>query len=95
MQPKVVPTGSVRLALAAVANGAADAAIVYRTDLRTVSRVREAYLVPHQEASPIVYPAAVLRTGRNREGARRLLAFLRGPVAGAIFEQAGFGRIVE
>src|SRR5213595_703049 len=34
LEPRMVPTGSVRAALAAVESGAADAAIVYRTDVR-------------------------------------------------------------
>ncbi len=93
VQPKLVPSGSVRLALAAVANGAVDAAIVYRTDIRTVSRVLEAYAVPRDDAPAIVYPAAVLASGRNPLAARRLLDFLVGPVAVAIFERAGFSRV--
>jgi molybdate transport system substrate-binding protein len=93
VQPKLVPLGSVRLALAAVANGAVDAAIVYRTDIRTVSRVLEAYAVPPDHAPAIIYPAAVLASGRNPLAARRLLDFLVGPVGAAIFERAGFIRV--
>lgn len=93
VQSKLVPSGSVRLALAAVANGAVDAAIVYRTDIRTVSRVIEAYAVPRDQAPAIVYPAAVLAFGRSPLVARRLLDFLVGPVAATIFERAGFVRV--
>ena len=91
LQPKVVPAGSVRLALAAVENGAADAALVYVTDVATAARARLAFTVPAADGPSIIYPAAVLRTGRNPEGARRLLAFLRGDQASAIFRRAGFG----
>lgn len=90
VQPKLVPTASVRLALAAVASGSADAAIVYRTDLRGATQVRETWAVAADEAPPITYPAAVVSTGRNPAGGRRLLAFLRGPEATALFRQAGF-----
>src|SRR5438874_2695748 len=38
----------------------------------------------------IVYPAAVVRAGRNQEGGRRLLAFLQSPEAIAVFTRAGF-----
>jgi molybdate transport system substrate-binding protein len=93
VQPKLVPLGSVRLALAAVANGAVDAAIVYRTDIRNVSRVLEAYAVPREHAPAIVYPAAVLASGRNPLAACRFLEFLVGPVGAAIFERAGFSRV--
>lgn len=88
---KVVPAGSVRLALAAVERGAADAAIVYRTDVATAKGVQLAFVVPAAEAPAIRYPAAVLRAARNPDGARRFLTFLRGPLARAIFEEAGFG----
>lgn len=87
---KVVPMGSVRLALAAVENGAADAAIVYRTDIASARRASVALLVPVDEGPRIVYPAAIIRTGRNRDAAVSFLAWLRGADAAAIFQAAGF-----
>jgi molybdate transport system substrate-binding protein len=90
LQMKLVPSGSVRLALAAVENGAADAAIVYHTDIPAASRAREALLIPASEGPRIVYPVAVVRNGKNPEGARRLLDFLRGADATAAFTRAGF-----
>ena len=88
---KSVPSASVRLALAAVENGAADAAIVYRTDL-IGSRAVLAMAIPLADGPRIVYPAAVIRSGRNRDSATRLLAWLRSAEAGAIFTSAGFIR---
>ena len=90
LSPKMVPSGSVRLALAAVESGAADAAIVYHTDVPTAPHAREALLIPASDGPRIVYPAALVRSGRNAEGALRLLAFLRSPEASAVFTQAGF-----
>jgi molybdate transport system substrate-binding protein len=90
--PKIVPSGSVRLALAAVENGAADAAVVYKTDIATARRAREAFVVPAAEGPRIVYPAAVVRGGRNADGARRFLKFLASRDAAAVFERAGFLR---
>ena len=87
---RMVPTGSVRLALAAVERGAADAAIVYRTDVPTAPHARIAFLVPVAEGPRIVYPAAVVRAGTHQEAARRLLAFLQTAEAAAVFERAGF-----
>jgi molybdate transport system substrate-binding protein len=87
---KIVPAGSVRLALAAVESGAADAAIVYRTDMATAEHAREALLIPAAEGPRIVYPAAIVRSGRNQEGGRRFLAFLLTPEAAAVFTRAGF-----
>src|SRR5687767_12639057 len=90
IQPKVVPAGSVRLALAAIENGAADAAIVYRTDIAAARRARLAYVVPEADAPRIVYPAALIRSAPHQETATQLLAFLRGREAADIFRAAGF-----
>jgi molybdate transport system substrate-binding protein len=90
LQPKLVPMGSVRLALAAVEQGAADAAIVFRTDLASSRGATSAFEVPLDEGPAISYPAAILRTGQHPDAARRFLAYLRGPEARAIFAAAGF-----
>ena len=89
---KAVPSASVRIALAAVENGAADAAIVYRTDVMTARGAVLALAIPVAEGPRIVYPAAVIRSGRNREAAARFLTWLRGDAAVKIFEAAGFIR---
>lgn len=90
LKSRLVPSGSVRLALAAVESGAADAAIVYRTDIPLAPRAREAFVVPLDQGPRIVYPAAVIRSGRSPDAARRFLAFLRTTEAAALFRQAGF-----
>jgi molybdate transport system substrate-binding protein len=87
---KIVPAGSVRLALAAVESGGADAAIVYHTDLAMAAHAREALLITAAEGPRIVYPAALVRGGKNQEGGRRFLAYLQTPPAAAVFTRAGF-----
>jgi molybdate transport system substrate-binding protein len=89
---KLVPSGSVRAALAAVESGAADAAVVYATDIASARRAREAFVVPPADAPPIVYPAAIVRGGRGDDGAREFLAFLQGAEASMVFHRAGFRR---
>ena len=93
IQTRILPSGSVRLALAAVENGAADAAIVYRTDIRAARRARAAFVVPVSDGPRIVYPAAIVRDGRNPGGAARLLRFLRSEPALQVFDRAGFQRV--
>jgi len=90
LSAKAVPSGSVRLALSAVESGAADAAIVYQTDIATATHAREALVIPAAQGPRIVYPAARVLAGPNPDGARRLLAFLRSPEATAVFTRAGF-----
>lgn len=87
---KLVPSGSARLALAAVERGAVDAAIVYRTDLAMTKRAIEAYVVPIDVGPRIVYVAALVAEGPNAEGAVQFLAFLQSPQAASVFEAAGF-----
>lgn len=86
---RVVPTLSVRAALAAVRNGHADAGIVFATDARTTPDVPIAYTVPDAEAPPIRYPVAVVRGPREAEAAR-FVEFLYSPAARDIFTRAGF-----
>jgi molybdate transport system substrate-binding protein len=90
LQSRIIPTGSVRLALAAVESGAADAAIVYKTDVSSASRARTAFVVPIADAPRIVYPAALLRDGGQLEQGRRFLNFLQSAAAAEIFSRAGF-----
>jgi len=87
---KVVPTMTVRAALAAARAGRVDAAVVYATDARSEPTVPVLYRVPAGDAPTIVYPAAVVQ-GRNRVASERFVAFLRSAEAGAVFQAAGFG----
>jgi molybdate transport system substrate-binding protein len=85
---RVVPTTSVRAALAAVETGSVDAAIVYATDVPVAKRAALAFIVPNEQAPRIVYPAALVSSA---PAARKFLAFLReSPEARAIFERYQF-----
>ena len=86
---KVVPTLSVRAALAAVRNGHADAGVVFATDAKTAPDVPVAYTVPASDAPPIRYPVAVVKVARA-EDATLFVDFLFSPAARLIFERAGF-----
>lgn len=90
LEPKVVPVGNVRAALAAVENGSADVAIVYETDAAMSASAATAFVVSDRNAPLIVYPAAIVARSRQPEAARRFLSFLRGRTAAAIFRRFGF-----
>lgn len=90
LQPRLVPSSSVRAALAAVEAGGADAAIVYRTDARIALRATVAYVVPVERGPRIVYPGALVRGGGAAAEGKRFLDFLRSAAAARIFERFGF-----
>lgn len=86
LQPKIVTTGSVRAALAALEAGNVDVAIVYATDARIARGARAAYPSPSE---PVVkYPAALLSTTLE---AAQFFDYLRSPEADKVFERHGFG----
>jgi molybdate transport system substrate-binding protein len=87
--PKVVPTLTVRAALAAVRGGRADAGVVFATDAISDPQVAVVYRVPADDGPPIRYQVSVVRGEREREGAE-FVSFLSGPEARRIFEAAGF-----
>jgi molybdate transport system substrate-binding protein len=90
VQSRIVPTISTRAALAAVESGAADAAIVYRTDVRVAARATVAWVVPAERGPRIVYPAGIVRTTTVADESKRFLDFLLGDPAARIFERFGF-----
>lgn len=85
---KVIPTATARAALAAVASGDVDAAIVYRTDALSSKGVRIAYEVPRESAPRIRYPFAIVQGGDA--AAVRFLRHLRSPAALDVFAKHGF-----
>ena len=91
IQPRIVPAGSARAALAAVESGAVDAAVVYRTDVRVALRATVAWVVPAEAGPRIRYPAAIVQNTTAPGEAKRFLDFLQGAPAARIFERFGFG----
>lgn len=87
---KVVPTENVRACLAAVEAGNADAGIVYKTDALISKKVKVAYKVTVAEGPKISYPLAVVKDSKHADAARKFVAYLAGPAAGAVFKKYGF-----
>lgn len=90
LQDRLVPTRSVRAALAIVEAGEVDAGIVYRSDALSSVRVAQIWAVPLADGPHIVYPAAVMASSAHPAEGERFLAYLAGPAARASFEAAGF-----
>jgi len=90
LQHKIVPTDSVRSALAAVASGNVEAAFVYKTDAVNSKKVRIAIEIPAAEGPRISYPLAVMKSSRQSDRAKKLAEYLVGPAAQQLFEEFGF-----
>jgi molybdate transport system substrate-binding protein len=90
IRERLVPSIDVRAALAAVESGAADVAIVYRTDAGVAKRARILYEVPDAQGPRISYAVAALGGRADLDLARRVVAWLAGPEAAATFERFGF-----
>jgi molybdate transport system substrate-binding protein len=95
LQRKLLPAASVRGALAAVENGAADSGIVYTTDARRGQGLRIALVVSGAGAPRILYPACVIRTSGRKAAARAFLKFLTSPQAARVFREYGFQPVAD
>lgn len=86
----LVDAPNVRGALAWVARGEAEAAIVYATDARVEPAVVVAFEVPADAAPPAIDVAVALH-GDHRAAALAFVHALRSPESQAVLAAAGFG----
>ena len=89
VQPRIAGAESVRAALMLVSRHEAPVGIVYATDAAVDPGVAVAGTFPADSHPPIIYPFAVATAGDTPE-ARKLLDFLAGPEASAVFAKRGF-----
>jgi molybdate transport system substrate-binding protein len=90
MASRLIPHRNARHVLATVRAGNADFGFVYATDARGEAGVTVVF-TPEARALPaIIYPAAVLSTGRNRTIARQFVDWLQTAEARAILRRHGF-----
>jgi molybdate transport system substrate-binding protein len=87
---KLVMAENVRQVLDYVARGEVDAGYVYKTDSMIEPMVMIVETVPADQHKPIVYPAAVLKGGKNQAGAKKFVEYLRTKEALAVFKTHGF-----
>jgi len=86
---RLARSADVRAALALVATGEAPLGIVYATDAAASADVEVLGRFPEGSHTPITYPFAIV-AGEAEPAVEQLFAFLRGPEATAVFEEAGF-----
>jgi molybdate transport system substrate-binding protein len=87
---RVIPSESVRAALAAVETGNAEAGIVYKTDALHSKKVKIAFEVPAAEGPAIAYPIALVQGSKNAAAAKKFLDYLEEPGSLKTFEKYGF-----
>jgi molybdate transport system substrate-binding protein len=90
VKDRVVTGANVRITLAYVARGEADAGLVYRTDAASTADVRTALVVPDDLHQPIRYPLVLIKRDSVRPAARSLYEYLHSDAAAAEFRKAGF-----
>ena len=83
----VVPTQDVRAALRCVQHGAAEAAVVYRSDLQDITDLRTVALIPIECHEPIRYAIALIG---DSEAAQCLYDYLCSDAVRGRFIAAGF-----
>ncbi|MGA8143479.1 MAG: molybdate ABC transporter substrate-binding protein [Candidatus Acidiferrales bacterium] len=87
---KLVLAKDVRQVLTYVETGNADAGIVYATDAKGSKKVSIVATAPQGSHSPVIYTAAVIKNSANAADAMKLLEFLAGEKARAVFQKCGF-----
>jgi molybdate transport system substrate-binding protein len=90
VEKQVARAENVRAALALVSRGEAPFGIVYSTDALSDKGVKIVDTFPPGSYPPIVYPAALLVSGKS-PAAMPLLDYLRSVAARSIWEKYGFG----
>ena len=88
--PRVVPTESVRAALALVERGAAPLGVVYATDARASAKVRVVWHFETGTHPLITYPLALASASTHRD-AGDFRAWLLGPPGQRALSRRGFG----
>jgi len=94
LQPKLVFAKDVRQVLTYVETGNVDVGIVYGTDAKLSDQVKVVALAPVGSHAPVIYPAAVIKGGKNAAAAKEFVEFLaQSDRATAIFAKYGFTKI--
>jgi molybdate transport system substrate-binding protein len=90
VKSKAVYAKDVKAVLAWVETGNADAGIVYATDAKVSDKVTIAAVAASDSHTPVIYPAAVIKSSRNTNAAKDFMSFLTSDKAIAVFEKYGF-----
>ncbi|MCM0650523.1 molybdate ABC transporter substrate-binding protein [Clostridium swellfunianum] len=73
-----------------VAEGSADAGIVYSTDAVSNKKVKTVAEAPEGSVSKVIYPLGIVKATRNEVAAKKFVEFLKTDEANKVFESYGF-----
>lgn len=90
VQDKLATSKDVRQALTYVETGAADAGIVYATDVAASDRVKATFPIDTDLSGKIVYPLALIKSAADKPAVRQLYEYLQSDEALTVFRQHGF-----
>jgi molybdate transport system substrate-binding protein len=90
LKPKLVLAGNVRQVLQYVESSNVDAGVVFTTDAKIAKNVKIVADAPDDINNKVVYPVAVINTGKDRTAASAYEEFLFSDQAGRIFDKYGF-----
>lgn len=87
---KAVYGSDVRQVLAWTESGEVDCGVVYATDAAISNKVKVICAAPEGSHKPVIYPAAVIKSSKNLDAAKKFLDFTSSDAAKKIFAKYGF-----
>ncbi|MCO6459516.1 MAG: molybdate ABC transporter substrate-binding protein, partial [Pirellulaceae bacterium] len=90
---KLARGADVRITLAYVERGEAEAGIVYATDARISDQVEVVAELDPMSHDQVTYPVVLLKAAKDKTAARQFLRFLQSAEAQTVFERYGFSRL--
>ena len=91
LAPRMVYGEDVRQVLEYVARGEVDAGIVFVTDAAMLpGKVKIVAKAPEDSHKPVIYPAAIVKSGDHHQLAGQFLSFISGSEGGRVFTKYGF-----
>lgn len=93
LKDKMVYAKDVRQVLAYVESGNVDAGMVYLTDAKISDKVQVLSTAEENTHTPIIYPAAVIKSSKNPAAAKNFLNYLSSDEARDVFAKYGFALV--
>lgn len=93
VKAKAVYGSDVRQVLAWTESGEVDCGVVYATDAAISDKVKVICAAPEGSHKPVIYPAAVIKSSKNLDAAKKFLEFTDSDAAKKVFANYGFKSI--